>query len=77
MKEFSIKKKYPDFDYDEYNLVPLRNIEDLELLKNGYYFKNSFYFNVDEIFNEWLDSIGGINILFLRIFLKDFKLSNN
>ena len=24
------KKKYPDFDYDEYNLVPLRNIEDLE-----------------------------------------------
>ncbi len=64
------RRKYPDFDYIAYSLIPLNSLKDLEGLDSaGYTFEPSF--------QTWLESIGGRTNLFLRLFLRGFDLARN
>ncbi len=70
------KKKYPDFDFSDYNLFPIERFNDISILLSDDYFEQSFL-NAKEDFEEWCLSIGGMKNFILRLFLKEFKMANN
>ncbi len=70
------RTKYPDFDFENYSLFPIKKLEHLEILQQSDFFEDGFE-DSKGAFKQWLESIGGEKNLFLRLFLKNFSLANN
>jgi hypothetical protein len=70
------RTKYPDFDFENYSLFPIKRLDQLEFLQQHDFFEEGFVGGKDA-FNTWLESIGGEKNLFLRLFLKNFELARN
>lgn len=70
------KEDYPDFNFEDFNLFPIRNYKQLEILLREDYFKSGYSSSKTE-FEKWCLSIGGMQNFILRLFLKQFNLANN
>jgi hypothetical protein len=70
------RTKYPDFDFEDHSLFPVKRLDHLEILQQNNFFEDGFHGSKDA-FVKWLESIGGEKNFFLRLFLKNFDLARN
>ncbi len=70
------KNMYPDFDFENYSLFPIKKLDQLRFLQQQDFFDDGFG-NGKDAFHQWLENIGGEGNFFLRLFLKNFSLANN
>ena len=74
------KKEYPNFEFEEYGLLSITKFKDISILEMDDYFQNSDIYSEEQVKEEydyWLESIGGIENFYLRLFLDKFRMSSN
>lgn len=70
------KDTYPDFKFEDYNLYPINNFKQIDILLKEDYFNDAFPSAKTE-FEHWCLSIGGMQNFLFRLFIKQFSLANN